>query len=133
MLLLTDHRGLPVKKLSFVYYTTRIDFLIKILNRDVEKFWFLARESLKLDMKKKHDLSIKGNFFTIQDVNRKFSNSFLFNWNINDYLCIFVVKAGLSLFLTNFISYLMVRKIYSRCSFGCYHTCSCFKRLHISF
>ena len=133
MLLLIDHRGLPVKKLSFVYYTTRIAFLIKILNRDVEKFWFLARESLKLDMKKKHDLSIKGNFFTIQDVNRKFSNSFLFNWNINDYLCIFVVKAGLSLFLTNFISYLMVRKIYSRCSFGCYHTCSCFKRLHISF
>ena len=106
MLLLIDHRGLPVKKLSFVYYTTRIAFLINMLNRDVEKFWFLARESLKLDMKKKHDLPIKGSFFTIQDVNRKFSNSFLFNWNINDYLCIFVVKARLSLFLINFISYL---------------------------
>ena len=100
MLLLIDHRGLPVKKLSFVYYTTRIAFLINMLNRDVEKFWFSARESLKLDMKKKHDLPIKGSFFTIQDVNRKFSNSFLFNWNINDYLC------RLSLFLINFISYL---------------------------
>ena len=49
-----DHEGLGVKKLSFVYYTTRIAFLVKMLNHDVEKFSFIARESLKLDMKKRN-------------------------------------------------------------------------------
>ena len=49
-----DHGGLGVKKLSFVYYTTRIPFLVKMLNHDVEKFSFIARESLKLDMKKRN-------------------------------------------------------------------------------
>ena len=29
------------------------------------------------------DLSIQGSFFTLQNVDRKCSNSFLFNWNIN--------------------------------------------------
>ena len=43
-----------MKKLSFVYYTTRIAFLVKMLNHDVEKFSFIARESLKLDMKKRN-------------------------------------------------------------------------------
>ena len=47
-----DHGGLGVKKLSFVYYTTVIAFLAKMLNH-VEKFSVIARESLKLDMKKK--------------------------------------------------------------------------------
>ena len=58
----SDHEGLGVKKLSFVYYTTRIAFLVKMLNHDVEKFSFIARESLKLDMKKKtlHLLALKG-------------------------------------------------------------------------
>ena len=51
MFLPRDHRGLRVKKLSFVYYTTRITLLVKMLNHDVEKFLFIARESLKLDMK----------------------------------------------------------------------------------
>ena len=49
-----DHGSLEVKKLSFVYYTTRIAFLVKMLNHDVEKFSFIARESLKLDMKKRN-------------------------------------------------------------------------------
>ena len=49
-----DHGGLGVKKLSFVHYTTRIAFLVKMLNHDVEKFPFIARESLKLDMKKRN-------------------------------------------------------------------------------
>ena len=48
-----DHGGLGVKKLSFVYYT-RIAFLLKMLNHDVEKFSFIAIESLKLDMKKRN-------------------------------------------------------------------------------
>ena len=162
----SDHEGLGVKKLSFIYYTTRIAFLVKMLNHDVEKFSFIARESLKLDMKKRNvtfvgpqgknflgyeldengtlkcktsfgcqsdwvdllhytrniavnleyrndkvivlkngtkvkplhtlqkalhnhrindlltkanDLSIQGSFFTLQNINRKFSNSFFFN------------------------------------------------------
>ena len=48
-----DHGGLGVKKLYFVYCTTGIVFLAKMLNHNVEKFSFIARESLKLDMKKK--------------------------------------------------------------------------------
>ena len=42
---------------------------------------------------KANDLSIQGSFFTLQNINRKCSNSFLFNWNINDDLYIFFVKA----------------------------------------
>ena len=49
-----DHWGLGVKKLSLVYYTTKIAFLVKMLNHDVEKFSFIARESLKLNMKKRN-------------------------------------------------------------------------------
>ena len=173
-----DHGGLGVKKLSVVYYTTRIAFLVKMLNHDVEKFSFIARESLKLDMKKRNvtfvgpqgrnfigyeldengtlkckisfgcqsdwvdllrytiknavnldnrndkvialkngtevkplpmlqkalynhcindlltkanDLSIQGSFFTPQNINRKCSNSFLFNWNINLYISIYLL------------------------------------------
>ena len=44
--------GLRVKKLSFIYYTIKIAFLVKMLNHDVENLLFIARESLKLDMKK---------------------------------------------------------------------------------
>ena len=167
-----------MKKLSFVYYTTRIAFLVKMLNHDVEKFSFIARESLKLDMKKRNvtfvgpqgrnflgyeldengtlkcktsfgcqsdwvdllrytrkitvnlkyrndkfivlkngtevkplptlqkalynhcindlltkanDLSIQGSFFTLQNINRKCSNTFLFNWNINLYIYIYLL------------------------------------------
>ena len=37
-------------------------------------------------LNKGSDLSFKGSFFTLQNINRKCSNSFLFlfNWNIND-------------------------------------------------
>ena len=48
-----DHGGIKVRKLSFVYYTTRIAFLVKMLNHDVEKFSFVARESVRLDMQKR--------------------------------------------------------------------------------
>ena len=201
-----DHGGLGVKKLSFVYYTTRIAFLVKMLNHDVEKFSFIARKSSKLDMKKRkatfvgpqgrnflgykldengtlkcktsfgcqsdwvdllhytrkiavnleyrndkvialkngtevkplpkfqkalynhcrddlltktNDLSIQGSLFTLQNINRKCSNSFLFNWNINDDLYIFVVKARMSIFVTNFTLYLRDRQKNLHCSFGC--------------
>ena len=50
------------------------------------------------------------------------SNLFLFNWNINDKLYIFVMKARLSLFWTNFALYLWNWQNNRRCSFGCFHT-----------
>ena len=55
MFLPRNHGGLGVKKLSFVYYTTRIAFLVKTLNHDFEKFSFIARESMKVDMKKRKE------------------------------------------------------------------------------
>ena len=53
MFLPRDHEEFGAKKLSFVYCTTRIAFLVKMLNHDVEIFSFIARQSLKLDMKKR--------------------------------------------------------------------------------
>ena len=53
MFLPRNHGGLGVKKLSLVYYTKRISFLLKILNNDVENFSSIARESMKLDIKKR--------------------------------------------------------------------------------
>ena len=58
---------------------------------------------------KANDLSIQGSFFTLQNINRKCSNPFLFNWNINDDLYVFVVNASMSLFPTNFTLYLRDR------------------------
>ena len=69
-----------------------------------------------------NDLSIQGIFFTLQNINRKCSNSFLFVWNIKEDLYIFVVKARLSLFPTNFTLNLWDRQKNLRCSFGCFHT-----------
>ena len=204
-----EHVGLGIKKLSFIYYTTRIAFLVKMLNHDVGNFMFIARESLKLDMKKRNvtfvgfqvrnflgyevnengilkcnknfgchsdwiylvryirkigvnleirdnkvvvlknhvvikpvstlqnalyklciddflrkasDLSIQGSFFTLQNIHKKCSNSILFNWSVNDDLCIFILKARLSLFPTNFTLYLWDRQMNPRCPFGCNHT-----------
>ena len=54
MFLPRDHEGLVVKKISFAYYTTRIAFLVKMVNHDVVKISFIARESLELDMEKRN-------------------------------------------------------------------------------
>ena len=51
MFLPRNHGRLGVKKLSFVYYTRRIAF--QMLNHNVEKCSVIARESMKLDMKKR--------------------------------------------------------------------------------
>ena len=48
--LLRVNGGLGIKRISDVYYTKRVDFLIKMLNHDEENFPLIARESLKLDM-----------------------------------------------------------------------------------
>ena len=45
--------GIGIKKISDVYYSTRLAFLIKMLNHPVEQFRSIARESLNLDMRKR--------------------------------------------------------------------------------
>lgn len=45
--------GLGIRKVSHVYYITRVAFLIKMLNHQEEIFSELARQSLQLDMKKR--------------------------------------------------------------------------------
>ena len=44
--------GIGVKQFSTVYYCTRIAFITKMLNHNEDTFKNIARESLKLDMKK---------------------------------------------------------------------------------
>ena len=46
------HGGIGVKQFSTVYYCTRIAFITKILNHNEEIFKNIAREFLKLDMKR---------------------------------------------------------------------------------
>ena len=46
------HGGLGIKKISHVYYTTRISFQVKMLNHDETIFSNIAKNSLLLDMKK---------------------------------------------------------------------------------
>ena len=47
------HGGFGIKKLSHVYYITRISFLVKMLNHNEEIFSNIAKNALKLDMKKR--------------------------------------------------------------------------------
>ena len=45
--------GIGVKQFSALYYCTRVAFITKILNHNEEIFKNIARESLKLGMKKR--------------------------------------------------------------------------------
>ena len=68
-------RGIGIKKLSDVYYVTRLSFLVNILNHDVEEIRNVARQSLKLDMSKRGvPLSQQRNNFLGYKLN---SNNFL--------------------------------------------------------
>ena len=42
-----DHGGLGVRKLSLIFYTKSIAFLVKMFNHDIQNCLFIARESLK--------------------------------------------------------------------------------------
>ena len=48
-----EYGGIGVKRVSDVYRTTRLAFLVKMLNHDVPQFRNMARESLRLDMVKR--------------------------------------------------------------------------------
>ena len=49
-----QYGGLGIKKISSIYYSTRLSFLVKMLNHEVPNFKHIARESLHLDMKKRN-------------------------------------------------------------------------------
>ena len=178
--------GIGIKKVSDVYYVTRISFLIKMINHDIPDFKFVARESLKRDVAKRgvpisnlpihflgyavenngylnpttkfgglsdclelsryvkkvrvslhfrdgeayvllngeyhkgnvkkvlydhilvkcvakaKTLNMQGNFLSMEGVNNRISNTILYNWNIDDDLVKFCVKARLNIIPTNF-------------------------------
>ena len=48
-----EHGGIGVKRISDVYRSIRLAFLIEMLNHDVTQFKEVARYSLKLDMEKR--------------------------------------------------------------------------------
>ena len=47
-----ENDGLGIERISNVYRSTRLAFLIKMLNHDIMHFRHIARLSLELDMKK---------------------------------------------------------------------------------
>ena len=70
-----EYGGIGVKKVSDVYRTTRLAFLVKMLNHDVPQFRNMARESLRLDMVKRGvPLSENSDNFLGYDLN---ANGFL--------------------------------------------------------
>ena len=203
-----DNGGLGIKRISDIYYTTRLSFLIKMLNHHIKDFRHIARKSFELDMKKRgvkvtnslsnflgyelddngflkcntkfgcqsdwpemvryarklgvkitfendiavvitndtiisqgsqlqkslfslctkkdlekaNTLSIQGSFFCLCNVNKKISNTILYNWVVNDDLIKFVIKARLSILPTRFTTYIWNRENNPYCPFGCFHT-----------
>ena len=70
-----EYGGIGVKRVSDVYRTTRLAFLVKMLNHDVPQFRNMARESVRLDMVKRGvPLSENSDNFLGYDLN---SNGFL--------------------------------------------------------
>ena len=70
-----EYGGIGVKRVSDVYRTTRLAFLVKMLNHDVPQFRNMARESLRLDMVKRGvPLSENSDNFLGYDLN---ANGFL--------------------------------------------------------
>ena len=70
-----EYGGIGVKRVSDVYRTTRLAFLVKMLNHDVLQFRNMARESLRLDMVKRGvPLSENSDNFLGYDLN---ANGFL--------------------------------------------------------
>ena len=64
--------GLGIRKVSHVYYITRVAFLIKMLNHPEDIFSDLARRSLQLDMKKRGvSLTNSSNNFLGYEVDEK--------------------------------------------------------------
>ena len=70
-----EYGGIGVKRVSDVYRTTRLAFLVMMMNHDVPQFRNMARESLRLDMVQRGvPLSENSNNFLGYNLN---SNGFL--------------------------------------------------------
>ena len=74
------------------------------------------------DLEKATTLSIQGPFFCLTNIDKKISNTILYNWNVSDDLTKFLVKARLSILPTNFTTFIWNRENNPRCPFGCSHT-----------
>ena len=48
-----EYGGIGIKKLSVIYYVSRLSFLIKMLNHEIPEIRNVARSSLQLDMSKR--------------------------------------------------------------------------------
>ena len=48
-----SHGGVDVKLFSSVYYCTRVSFIVKMLNHNVQIFRNITQNSLDLDMRKR--------------------------------------------------------------------------------
>ena len=196
-----DLGGIGIKKLSDTYYVTRISFLLRMLNRDVIDFRYVARNSLKLDMAKRgvpsselpnnflgyeinedgylnsttkfgglsdwlelqrysrkvgvslryrqddfayillndeyirgnkvkkaiydhllskrilktKTLNMQGNFLAMIGINDKLSKTILYNWNVDDDLMKFCVRARLNIIPTNFNIFIWNRAHNPKC------------------
>ena len=188
-----EYGGIGIKKLSDVYYVSRLSFLIKMLNHDIPEIKHVARSSLDLDMSKRgvplepdsenflgyklnddgfldthtqfgcqsdwpdmvryarkldvsvifndnracvkfdgniyssglriilnkrvvkrnlelaKSLAIQGKFLAMPNIQVKASHSVLYNWNIDDILVKFCMKARLNILPTEYTKYLWNR------------------------
>ena len=82
----------------------------------------LYMDCVKRDVIRANSLSIQGSFLRLNNVHIKSSHCIFYNWNVNDHLMKFVVKARLSILPTNFTTFLWNRENNPRCPFNCNHT-----------
>ena len=61
-------------------------------------------------------LNMQGNFLGIEGTNKKLSNTILYNWNVDDMLMSFLVKARLNIIPTNFNIFIWNRTHDPKCS-----------------
>ena len=63
------------------------------------------------------ELKLQGLFLNMKNIDDKISNTLHYNWNVNDQLVIFLVKARLSILPTNYTKYIWNRETNPKCPF----------------
>ena len=66
-----SHGGIAAKLIPSVYYCTRVSFIVKMLNHDVENFRSITQSPLDLDMRKR-------------DVSKSNGNNNFFGYEVDD-------------------------------------------------
>ena len=69
---------------------------------------------------KARTLNMQGNFLGMQDVNKKLSNTILYNWNVDENLVKFFIKSRLNIIPTNFNIFIWNRTHNPKC-YLCQH------------